>query len=155
MVRRGFLELQAALKLRRHSVEHNVQPTHQQANQNHRRPDLSSFFAAIDQVDTTRASEPQSPNARSPLPLPGDMAAAYHIYADALGMMRQDEDNELLGRMQEVIRNMVAEPPNEFKGVPDEFIAQLDRIDKKKLKDTDSCPICRNTFLEGAGYSSY
>lgn len=33
-------------------------------------------------------------------------------------------------------------------GVPDEYFDKLDRIDKKKLKSDDVCPICTSNFLD-------
>jgi tRNA (cytidine32/guanosine34-2'-O)-methyltransferase len=41
-------------------------------------------------------------------------------------------------------------PPDQVQGVSDEFIEQLERVDRKKLKPDMTCPICSNPFLEGA-----
>ena len=41
------------------------------------------------------------------------------------------------------------DPPREVEGVPDSFLAELERIPKKSLKAGEACPICSNDFLDG------
>jgi hypothetical protein len=84
------------------------------------------------------------------------MSAAFRLLANAFEMMRgrsaDDEaggENELLVNMIDVLRQNADDPPSELKGVPDSFLDELERVDKKSLKPSDTCPICVNPFLEG------
>jgi hypothetical protein len=89
------------------------------------------------------------------LPQPENMAAAFRLLANAFETMRgrpADEGNgesDLLANMIEVLRENADDPPTELKGVPDSFLDELERVPKKALKPTDTCPICVNPFLEG------
>jgi hypothetical protein len=84
------------------------------------------------------------------------MAAAFRLLANAFETMRgrpTDEsngDSDLLANMIEVLRENADDPPTELKGVPDSFLDELERVPKKALKASDTCPICVNPFLEGA-----
>jgi hypothetical protein len=84
------------------------------------------------------------------------MSAAFRLLANAFEMMRgrpaDDQgsgENDLLANMIEVLRQNADDPPTELKGVPDSFLDELERVPKKSLKPTDTCPICVNPFLEG------
>jgi hypothetical protein len=104
-------------------------------------------------VDTSDPSAHTNANA---LPQPENMAAAFRLLANAFETMRgrpADESNgdgDLLANMIEVLRENADDPPAELKGVPDSFLDELERVPKKALKPTDTCPICVNPFLEGA-----
>jgi hypothetical protein len=50
--------------------------------------------------------------------------------------------------MIEVLRANADDPPTELKGVPNSFLDELERVPKKALKPSDTCPICVNPFLE-------
>lgn len=83
------------------------------------------------------------------------MAAAFRLLANAFETMRgrpADEssgDGDLLANMIEILRENADDPPTELKGVPDSFLDELERVPKKALKPSDTCPICVNPFLEG------
>lgn len=83
------------------------------------------------------------------------MAAAFRLLANAFETMRgrpADEgsgENDLLANMIEMLRQNADDPPIELKGVPNSFLDELDRVPKKALKPTDTCPICVNPFLDG------
>ncbi|KAF2397010.1 hypothetical protein EJ06DRAFT_533725 [Trichodelitschia bisporula] len=112
-----------------------------------RRPDLSTFFATYELVDTTDHVHSNT----HALPLPENVAAVYRNLANAFEVMRQGNnhgENELLGGLiAELMRN-ADDPPSEVKGVSDEWLNDLDRVPKKSLKPDESCPICSNPFLE-------
>lgn len=129
-------------------MEHNISSKPAEDSRR-RRPDLSTFFAALDQVDTTGAQ-----NAHS-LPLPGDVGAAFRLLANAFHTMRGDgatpensSHNELMDTLIQSLMQSADDPPKEVEGVSDEFIAALDRVDKKELTQSMSCPICANPFLD-------
>lgn len=89
--------------------------------------------------------------------MPRDISAAFRNLANAYEMMRASDGNvepsnsqdELLGRLVASLMESAEDPPAEVEGVSDEFIEQLERVPKKKLREDMSCPICGNPFLEG------
>ncbi|EDU44917.1 zf-RING-2 multi-domain protein [Pyrenophora tritici-repentis] len=132
-----------------YEVEHNIKD--EQPQQPARRPDLSTFFSQLELVDTSDPSAHTNPNA---LPQPENMAAAFRLLANAFETMRgrpsddSNGDGDLLANMIQVLRENADDPPTELKGVPDSFLDELERVPKKALKETDTCPICVNPFLE-------
>ncbi|KAF2001941.1 hypothetical protein P154DRAFT_155928 [Amniculicola lignicola CBS 123094] len=136
-----------------YEVEHNIKeekPTQAPP----RRPDLSTFFSTLDLVDTSDPAAHHNPNA---VPQPENMAAAFRLLANAFEMMRgrspddqgsEQGGNDLLANMIGVLRENADDPPTELKGVPNTFLDELERVPKKSLKATDTCPICVNPFLE-------
>ena len=57
--------------------------------------------------------------------------------------------NDLLAQLVESLMASADNPPTQVEGAPDSFIEDLDRVPKKALKSSDSCPICSNPFLDG------
>lgn len=64
------------------------------------------------------------------------------------GGTEDNSTNELLESLVQSLMENAEHPPKEVEGVPDSFLAELDRVPKKSLKKDDSCPICSNTFLD-------
>ncbi|CAE7179791.1 hypothetical protein P3342_002476 [Pyrenophora teres f. teres] len=134
-----------------YEVEHNISTKDEQPQQPARRPDLSTFFSQLELVDT---SDPRSHTNTNALPQPENMAAAFRLLANAFETMRgrpsddSNGDGDLLANMIQVLRENADDPPTELKGVPDSFLDELERVPKKALKETDTCPICVNPFLE-------
>lgn len=65
--------------------------------------------------------------------------------------MRRDNDNadsDLLENMIESLMGFAEQPPREVKGVDEEYIAALERVNIKKVKKDADCPICGNAFVE-------
>jgi len=62
---------------------------------------------------------------------------------------RQDSTDDLLTTLVESLMRSADDPPREIEGVPDSFLDELERVPKAKLKQSDCCPICGNSFLEG------
>lgn len=83
------------------------------------------------------------------------MAATFRLLANAFEMMRgrateeHGGENNVLVQMIEYLRDSADDPPTELKGVPNSFLDELERVPKKSLKKTDTCPICVNPFLDG------
>ncbi|KAL9033128.1 MAG: hypothetical protein Q9214_007656 [Letrouitia sp. 1 TL-2023] len=133
-----------------YEVEHNVpKPNSQPSRQHVRRPDLSTFFANFELVNT---SHTQNANAT---PMPGDMRAVSITLADAFRVMRRDGGGTLLNQMIEILDADAEMPPKTVAGVSDAYLDELERVDKKSLKKTDVCPICSNPFLDGLGTDEY
>ncbi|GAB7349447.1 hypothetical protein MBLNU459_g8552t1 [Dothideomycetes sp. NU459] len=136
-----------------YEVEHNIpEKKNDEPEPRPRRPDMSTFFSTLDLVDTSGRRQPQNEHA---IPLPEDISAAFRTLANTYGMMlggngdaRSVGANELLEQMQDMMIRASEDPPRQVKGVPDEFLAELERVPKKSLKPEDSCPICANPFLE-------
>jgi hypothetical protein len=65
-------------------------------------------------------------------------------------MQRDNEnaDSDLLGNMIEALMSSAERPPQEVKGVDEEYIAALERVDIKKVKKDADCPICGNDFID-------
>lgn len=132
-------------------VEHGIKPTAPQEPAP-RRPDLSTFFSALDQVDTSGSRRPQNANS---IPLPTDISAAYRLLANAFDMMRggsapssDHAHDDLMDSLVTSLMENAEHPPTEVQGVPDEFIAGLESVKKDKLTQDMSCPICGNPFLD-------
>jgi hypothetical protein len=65
--------------------------------------------------------------------------------------MRQDSgasNDDLMQTLIQALLEGAERPPKEVKGVGEEFLADLERVPKKALKEGDSCPICNIPFLE-------
>ncbi|KAI4234549.1 MAG: hypothetical protein LQ349_003728 [Xanthoria aureola] len=107
------------------------------------RPDLSTFFSNLELVNT---STTQNSNAT---PMPADVRAVFTTLSDAFRTMRQEGGGALLDSLIQSLEAEADNPPREVQGVSDAFLDELDRVPKKSLKQTDSCPICGNPFLEG------
>ncbi|EZF35719.1 hypothetical protein H109_05210 [Trichophyton interdigitale MR816] len=128
------------------------------------RPDLSTFFATLNEISPNQGNERTRPYA---VPVPGDVSAAFRSLAEAFDVMRRSGDNAPLpvydGRdpempdagqgqlIEEMIRALLQDaeaPPREVEGVSEEFCDVLDRVPKTRLKESQTCPICNNPFLE-------
>ncbi|KAI1609793.1 hypothetical protein EDD36DRAFT_55999 [Exophiala viscosa] len=130
-----------------YETEHAAdEPSH---NQNQpRRPDLSSFMSLLHEITPDRPEDRAREHA---VPVPGDVSAAFRSLAEAFQFMQRDNDNadsDLLGNMIETLMSSAEHPPREVKGVDEEYIAELDRVDIKKVKKDADCPICGNAFVE-------
>lgn len=139
-------------------VEHGIKDEAPPSAPRQRRPDLSTFFSTLDVVDTSGARAPSNAHA---VPHPSDIAAAYRTLANAFEMMRGassapgDGSSDLMATLVESLLQGAEHPPTKVEGVSDEFLAQLERVDKKELlalnkkrQEEVSCPICSNPFLE-------
>lgn len=64
--------------------------------------------------------------------------------------MQRDNDTEsdLLETMIQTLMSSAERPPQEVKGVDEEYIANLERVNIKKVKKDADCPICGNEFVE-------
>ena len=97
-----------------------------------------------------RPQDPETRTREGALPVPGDVSAAFRSLAEAFQIMQRDNDNEsdLLETMIQTLMSSAERPPQEVKGVDEEYIANLERVNIKKVKKDADCPICGNTFVE-------
>jgi hypothetical protein len=94
---------------------------------------------------------PQERNRPGAVPVPADMSTAYRTLADAFRIMQRDNENADTDMMEQMIESLMSSaerPPTEVKGVEEDWIAQLERVNVKKLKKDADCPICGNAFSE-------
>ena len=129
-------------------AEHATDPPNPNPTDRPRRPDLSTFFSTLSQI-TPDSSVPR--NREHAVPVPNEISAAFRTLADAFGVMRQDSegaDGELLDSLIESLMTSAERPPREVEGVDEEYIADLERVNIKKMKEDADCPICGNPFSD-------
>ncbi|KMP01233.1 hypothetical protein CIHG_01522 [Coccidioides immitis H538.4] len=158
-----------------YEVEHSTTPdtntrstSESRPNPRHRRPDLSTFFATLNEI----SHDPSEPRTRPyAVPVPGDVSAAFRSLAEALDVIRRETesggdaplpvydgrepeglaegaDGGLIGQMIRTLLQDAEAPPREVEGVSEVFVDALDRVPASSLKPSQSCPICNNSFLD-------
>jgi hypothetical protein len=113
-----------------------------------RRPDLSSFLSLLAEVTPDR---PEERTREGAVPVPADVSAVFRSLAEAFSVMRRVNDNadsDLLASMIDNLMQTAERPPREVKGVDEEYIAALERVNIKRVKKDADCPICGNAFIE-------
>ena len=63
--------------------------------------------------------------------------------------MMDNPNTDLVERMMEYVHELMETPPERPRGLSQEYIDGLERVEKKRLRKEDECPICGNGFLEG------
>ncbi len=112
-----------------HNISRSAHPT-----AHLRRPDLSSFFSALELVDTQGTSSRPHNNSHAEAN-PGDIASVIRQLANAYQVMLgetegvasdgeglQPIDNPLLSDMINSLRQEADDPPRQLHGVPDSFL---------------------------------
>jgi hypothetical protein len=128
-------------------VEHGVN-LDKESKRSRRRPDMTTFFNKISEINTNDASRPRNnPHA---IATPVDLRETYLLAADGLQQVMSDAVNEahhdfLEAMIQDL--HLFADKAEPIKGVSQQFIDGLDRVPKKQLKKNDMCPICAEKFL--------
>lgn len=107
---------------------------------------MSSFFNALSQVESTDNNNPHA------LPTPVDMVAAARLVQEQFLTLQRtsvDAPNEaLLSRLVQDMEHIIEDPPTKVAGVPPSYLDSLDRVPKKQMKKSDTCPICSEKFLD-------
>ncbi|KAL8797769.1 MAG: hypothetical protein Q9195_000121 [Heterodermia aff. obscurata] len=103
-----------------YEVEHNIPNVQDVSGQSHppRLPDLSTFFSALEQIDTRNVSNINA------VPTPVSVAAPFRMLADALGILERELDNgsNLLEQMRQQLMGDAETPPKEVEGVGQDFL---------------------------------
>lgn len=85
------------------------------------------------------------------MPTPVDVVAAARLLQDQFLTLVQDAPNEqnaaFLNELIEAAQRSIDEPPVKVEGVPQSYLDGLERVDRRRLKTTDTCPICAEPFL--------
>jgi len=107
---------------------------------------MSSFTAHLSQT------LPQSPLTSHAIPNPTDISAVFRLLQDQFGTLAvdapTDTNRSFLESLVTELSEDVLHPPREIEGVSQEYVDALERVDRKKLKDDDSCPICAERYLD-------
>lgn len=61
---------------------------------------------------------------------------------------RTSNHDELMDLLISSLLNDADRPPREVRGVGEQFLTDLERVPKGKLKPDQMCPICNHAFLE-------
>lgn len=74
--------------------------------------------------------------------------------ADFFEQLQQDthQGSDLLQSLIDELDADAMNPHGAKGGLPESFFVDLERIDKKKLKKDETCPICTNEFLSGRSF---
>ncbi|KIX98349.1 uncharacterized protein Z520_05650 [Fonsecaea multimorphosa CBS 102226] len=130
-----------------YETEHASDPPNSNQSQP-RRPDLSTFLSLLSEVTPDRPEERAREGA---VPVPADVSAVFRSLAEAFQVMRRINDNADSDLLESMIQNLMdtaERPPREVKGVDEEYIAALERVNIKKVNKDADCPICGNAFVE-------
>ena len=63
--------------------------------------------------------------------------------------MVDNPNTDLVESMMEYMHELMQAPPERPRGLSEEYINGLERVEKKRLKKDDVCPICGDAFLDG------
>ncbi|KAI9888262.1 MAG: hypothetical protein M1814_000787 [Vezdaea aestivalis] len=121
-----------------YEVEHDVANEPQVApGSRPRRPDLSTFFNSLSQVETSGTPDRAHNNANA-LPTPPDLEAVFRNLRDAFLVMQRDGggNNLLLETMVNALDSDMDRLPKEVRGVSDEWLA-----DRKDLVKKEKAPL--------------
>lgn len=126
-------------------VEHNVQFTEPRRG---RRVDMASFFSLLNRV--SEPSEPgHNPHAT---PTPADASDLFRMLQDQLLTLHNTaptaDNRSFLEQLISSLDDEIQDPPASLKGVSQEFLDSLDRVNRKKLAKDDDCAICKIPYLE-------
>jgi hypothetical protein len=107
---------------------------------------MSSFYNQLSQIASGQNNPHSTPN-------PVEMAAAESLLRDQFTTLLADdsvseERRARLDDMIEQINQLIHEPPEVVKGVPQSYLDGLERVPKKKLKALGECPICATEFVK-------
>ncbi|KAK4166488.1 hypothetical protein QBC43DRAFT_313832 [Cladorrhinum sp. PSN259] len=130
-----------------YEVEHNIKPSSTPPTQ-HRRVDMSTFTAHLQNTLPPQETH-QNPHATAN---PTDISALFRLLQDQFGTLALDAPNQenrnFLESLVTELSEDVLHPPREIEGVSQEYVDSLDRVDRKKIKDDETCPICAERYLD-------
>ena len=114
---------------------------------------MSSFFNQLSQIETTTADTAEhTHNNQHAVPTPADVAAAGRLLQSQIESLRATAPTtgnaDFLDGLRQQIESVIQDPPKQVEGVPQSYVDALDRVAKRDLKKTDTCPICAENFLD-------
>jgi hypothetical protein len=119
---------------------------------------MSTFTAHLHNLlpdstpSTTQNNTHEQHNNPHAVPNPSDTSALFRLLQDQMGTLATTAPNEanraFLTSLVEALELDVAHPPQQIEGVGQEVLDGLDRVNRKTLKDDDTCPICAERYLD-------
>ncbi|CAL3962589.1 hypothetical protein PZA11_000294 [Diplocarpon coronariae] len=131
-----------------YEVEHSIKTSSQSRT---RRPDMSSFFNQLSQIEVSSTR-----HNRHAVPTPVEVAAADRLVQEqyrallASAPRSNAENAALLESLIAALGEDIEDPPAKVAGVPQSYLDELERVPKRTLKKTETCPICNECFLDDA-----
>ncbi|EGO53980.1 hypothetical protein NEUTE1DRAFT_68293 [Neurospora tetrasperma FGSC 2508] len=141
-----------------YEVEHNIKPSSTAPRR--RKVDMSTFTSHLHNIapesstptSTSASTSSQHHNNPHATPNPVDLAALYRLLQDQMGVLAlsapTDENRNFLNSLIDSLEEDIHRPPTQIEGVSQEFLDGLDRVDRKKLKEDEQCPICAERYLD-------
>ncbi|KAH7629735.1 hypothetical protein B0T09DRAFT_340043 [Sordaria sp. MPI-SDFR-AT-0083] len=136
-----------------YEVEHNIKPS--SSGPRRRKVDMSTFTSHLSNINpesSTSSSSHQHHNNPHATANPVDLAALYRLVQDQMGVLASSaptpENRSFLESLVDTLQEDVLHPPTKIEGVSQEFLDGLDRVDRKKLKEDEQCPICAERYLD-------
>ncbi|KEY66859.1 hypothetical protein S7711_05213 [Stachybotrys chartarum IBT 7711] len=133
-----------------YEVEHNVEFT--APRRTTRRVDMASFFSLLNQLDDSSSTGAQQHHNPHATPTPVDTAALFRLLQDQLQTLHTTaptaDNRDFLERLITSLEDDIHDPPSTLRGVSQEFVDSIDRVNRKKLASDDDCAICKIPYLE-------
>lgn len=112
---------------------------------------MSTFTSHLHNINPENSSSTHHNNPHATAN-PVDLAALYRLVQDQMGVLATtaptDENRDFLISLSESLDEDILRPPTQIEGVSQEFLDGLDRVDRKKLKEDEQCPICAERYLD-------
>ncbi|KAJ4310966.1 hypothetical protein N0V84_010699 [Fusarium piperis] len=132
-----------------YEVEHNVQFA--EPRRSGRRVDMASFFSLLNQLSEPSGDQTPQHNPHA-TPTPVDTAALFRLLQDQLQTLQitapTERNREFLESLITSLEDDIHDPPTRLRGVSQEFVDSLDRVNRKTLDKDDDCAICKVPYLE-------
>ncbi|KHO01790.1 Zinc finger, RING/FYVE/PHD-type [Metarhizium album ARSEF 1941] len=111
---------------------------------------MDSFFSLLNRIsDSGTATPHNNPHATPTLP---DMANIFRLLQDQMQTLASTaptaENRSFLMDLVDALDQDILDPPDQLRGVSQEFLDSLDRVSRKKLRKDDDCAICKIPYLE-------
>ncbi|KAI5464637.1 hypothetical protein BGZ63DRAFT_157987 [Mariannaea sp. PMI_226] len=132
-----------------YEVEHNVKFS--EPRRSGRRVDMASFFSLLNQLSEPAGDETPQQNPHA-TPTPVDTAALFRLLQDQLATLHTTaptaDNASFLEGLIASLEEDIYDPPTRLRGVSQEFLDGLDRVNRKKLAKDDDCAICKVPYLD-------
>ncbi|SPO05003.1 uncharacterized protein DNG_07688 [Cephalotrichum gorgonifer] len=120
---------------------------------------MSTFYSFLDQISTTAAPTARSSTISSPthhnphaMPTPVDVTRLLRLVQEQMETLAttapSPENRDFLTQLVSALEDDILDPPETVHGVGQEFLDGLERVNRKKLGEDESCPICAERFLD-------
>ncbi|CAI6098008.1 unnamed protein product [Clonostachys chloroleuca] len=131
-----------------YEVEHGVSFSEPRRS---RRVDMASFFSLLNQIGSPAGTETPQQNPHA-TPTPVDAAALFRLLQEQLLTLHNTapttDNRDFLEQLISSLEDDINDPPSRLKGVSQEFVDTLDRVNRKKLDKDEDCAICKVPYLE-------